>query len=135
MTERQIQAMIEALKFYANRDNWRSGVDHLSLTRLDPEHVPASMTGRETAGIVGGWEVAEHALKGSQNKPQKRCETCRHWTEFDDAPCFGRCAKSMGVTDDGFGCDEWNNKSGDDNATPRQARQTPVAPRPRRCGS
>lgn len=69
MTERQIQAMLAALEFYANRDNWRSGVNHLDLTRLDPEYVPASMTGKENSGIVGGWEVAEHALRGTDPQP------------------------------------------------------------------
>jgi hypothetical protein len=66
MTEQQIQAMKAALEFYADSQNWRSGVDHLSLTRLDPEHVPASMTGDENSGIIGGWEVAEHALEVRQ---------------------------------------------------------------------
>ena len=66
MNERQIQAMKTALEFYADRNNWRSGVNHIDLTRLDPEHVPAAMTGSETSGIMGGWEVAEHALKGAE---------------------------------------------------------------------
>lgn len=31
------------------------------------------------------------------------CKTCRHWNEFDDAPCFERCKKYGGGTSDWFG--------------------------------
>jgi hypothetical protein len=33
----------------------------------------------------------------------QNCKTCRHWKEFDDAPCFGRCKKYGGGTSDWFG--------------------------------
>ena len=34
---------------------------------------------------------------------EQKCRTCRHWKEFDDAPCFGRCKKYGGGTSDWFG--------------------------------
>lgn len=62
-TKEEIEAMVAALEFYADRDNWRSGADHLTLTRLDPEYVSPKLTGKNESGIRHGWEVAEHALK------------------------------------------------------------------------
>ena len=37
-------------------------------------------------------------------EPVETCETCKHWTEFVDTFCFGRCAVSGGGTSDWFSC-------------------------------
>lgn len=56
-------------------------------------------------------ELDEIIERASEGNSEPSCRTCQHWTEFEDAPAFGRCSVNGGGTSDWFRCNEYERKS------------------------